>query len=143
MRHSRLILTNPDRIERRGVMAALDTNQCLVWFDPTGRIAEANARMQALVDLPQTRLERMTYQDLMGETGRHDSYFKTHWTRIATGAITSEEREIPLRDRPSLWVSITYAAILDAEGKTRRVLAIVIDLSPWNRSPMEGLSRVY
>ncbi|WP_112322323.1 PAS domain-containing protein [Oceanibium sediminis] len=143
MSHHRLRLHQADRQDRRGLMAALDATQCLAWFAPDSRVLEANPNLQALLGWPHQVLCDMSYQMLMGEKGRHDAYYATHWQRILDAEVRSEERELVAADGNTLWCAMTYAPIRKPDGTPQRVLAIVLDLSPWNRNPKEGLARIY
>lgn len=130
-----------DRADRRGLMAALDEAQCLLWFDPDGRILESNANTQDLLGLSEDYLSEMTFQDLAGEPDQHHEYFAKHWGRIASGALRAEERELVGNDC-RVWASITYAAVKRGDGQTRRVFALIIDLSPWSAKPKGVFARL-
>ena len=130
-----------DRADRRGLMAALDEAQCLLWFDPEGRIIESNANTQDLLGLTEDDLSSMTFQDLAGEPDQHHEYFAKHWGRIASGALRAEERELVGNDC-RVWASITYAAVKRGDGRTRRVFALIIDLSPWSAKPKGVFARL-
>lgn len=126
-----LRLTASDRLDRRGVMAALDASQCLVWFDAFGRVVDANLNIQALLGYSGDEMGRLLYPDLVGGQG-HAAYMDRHWSRIRDGALKSEERALLTRNGAEIWSSLTYAAIRTEDGRTRRILCIAIDLAPWS-----------
>lgn len=132
---SLLILQKVDRRERRGLMAALDRSQCLIWFDPTGQIVDCNPRVQNLLSFDLKTMRTNTHATLMGEPDPTHPQYATHWERICTGAILNEERSLIAQDGSEIWCSISYAAVKNDAGATRRILAIVIDLSPWSWRP--------
>ncbi|QHQ35963.1 PAS domain-containing protein [Algicella marina] len=136
-RDSLLILQSVDRRERRGVMAALDHAQCLVWFDALGRVVDGNPNAQDLLSYDLDNLKSCTHAALTGETDVDSPRYLTHWARIRDGELRNEERSVLTRNGTEVWSSISYAAIRNDAGKTRRVLAIIIDLSPWSWRPKD------
>jgi len=127
--------TESDRVERRGVMAALDHAHALVWFDAEGRIVDANANALRLLAYSSTEIERRGFGDLIGDASAHDAARRKTWERICNGSIRQEERTIHSGENCELWCSVTYAAIRSDRGTVRRVLAIIIDLAPWSWRP--------
>lgn len=136
---SLLVLQDVDRRERRGVMAALDQSQCLVWLDAHGRIVDANVNVQALLDRDLPAMKTQNHATLIGITDPDSPQYAIHWARIRDGALKNEERSVYTTDGNEVWSSISYAPIKNDAGKTRRVLAIIIDLSPWSWRPKDIL----
>lgn len=134
---SPLVLQKVDRRERRGVMAALDLSQCLLWFDENGLIVDGNANVQALLATDFGTLRTMTHADLMREPDPTQRRYRTQWARIRDGLLRNEEASVFSRNGTEIWSSVSYAAIRNDAGRTRRVLAIIIDLSPWSWRPRE------
>ncbi|MEM1267866.1 MAG: PAS domain-containing protein [Pseudomonadota bacterium] len=127
-----LLLTQTDRRERRGVMAALDHSQCLIWFNAQGRILDANPLAQ---DLLGRHLIDETHALLVGEYHGSWPSYSAYWARIRDGLLRNEERSLHRGTGEEVWTTISYAVIASPTGGTRRVLAIVIDLSPWAWKP--------
>lgn len=132
-----LILQNVDRRERRGVMAALDATQCLVWFDPYGRILDANPNVQKLVDRDLDGMKAMTHAQMIGEQDAAAPHYQKMWERIRDGQQHNDERSVFDKSGTEIWCSISYAPIMNEKNQTRRVLAIIIDLSPWSWRPKD------
>lgn len=137
--NSLLVLQNVDRRERRGVMAALDLSQCLVWFDPYGNIVDANPNISNLLGYTLDQLKGMNHAVLIGEPDLSAPHYQRMWDRIRDGHQKNDERSIYDSHGTEIWSSLSYAAIKNDKGQTRRVLAIVIDLSPWSWRPKEPL----
>lgn len=134
---SLLVLQNVDRRERRGVMSALDASQCLVWYDANGRIVDGNPNLQSLLGYDLEGLKRCTHAILTREDNPDNPKYLTHWSRIRDGELRNEERSYYTKNGSEVWSSVSYAAIKNDAGQTRRVLAIIIDLSPWSWRPNE------
>lgn len=139
----RLTLQQADRRERRGIMAALDAAHCLLWFDPAGQVIDANPNVQALLGIGLGDLLGCSYADIAAGNGGSAAYFRTHWSRIVQGSLRAEERDVVAADGGRLWCSLTHAPIRTEEGDAKIVFTLLIDLSPWNRQPKEGLRRIY
>ena len=139
----RLKLQQSDRRERRGIMAALDQAHCLLWFDPQGRVIDANPNIQALLGADLDHLSTWTYADVTAGSTGSESYLKEHWGRIIAGDLRAEERDVITAEGARLWCSLTHAPIKSAEGEVKLVFTMLIDLSPWNKSPKEGLRRLF
>ncbi len=119
-------------------MAALDASQCLIWFDATGRVVDANTNTQALLSYDLVTMRHLTHADLIKEPDAEHPSYQTHWALIRSGAIRNEERSFYTEDGTEIWSSVSYAAVRNDAGETRRVLAIIIDLSPWSWKPKDG-----
>ncbi len=104
---------------------------------------DANANLQSLLGMRLDDLTTMHYPDLTGGQAGSESYYRIHWSRIVAGEIKSEERDILHGDGERLWCSMTHAPIRAADGEVKLVFTLLIDLSPWNKKPGEGLRRVY
>lgn len=140
--NSLLILQSVDRRERRGVMAALDASQCLVWFDPNGQIVDANPNIQNLLDYSLDELKDMNHAAMIGEPDPAAPHYQRMWERIRDGHQKNDERSVYDSHGTEIWSSMSYAPIQNDKGQTRRVLAIVIDLSPWSWRPKDNLPSV-
>jgi len=124
-----------DRSERRGVMAALEASHPLIWFDCAGWVLDASAKAVSLLNYNFAPEDRLTYSLLTGMGAGRVDRGTAHWARIASGQLVSEERGLFRSDGTEVWSNLTHAAILNADGSTRRVLTIVIDMSPWSWRP--------
>ena len=124
-----------DKSERRGLMAALDASQALVWFDASGRIVDANDNALEMFGYSVEKFLQLTYADLINAASRQEISYQKLWERIQTGQLRNEERSYYTDGGAEVWTSANFAAITNEYGLTRRVLAILIDLSPWSWKP--------
>ena len=138
-RNERLQRLKSDKADRRGLMAALDAAQALVWFAPDGAILEGNANLQNMLAMSQVDLQARSYFDLIhGPDRKPDPADDQRWARISTGALPNEERSFFTSTGAEVWSSANYAAICNEAGVPRRVLGIIIDLSPWSWRPNDS-----
>ncbi|MEM9231301.1 MAG: PAS domain-containing protein [Pseudomonadota bacterium] len=123
-----------DREDRRGLMQSLDASQCLIWYNPEGRVLEANQNARALLGIRDADMDDLTFEDLIGHDAGNPRYRRSLWAKIAAGGLQAEERELVARNH-KIWASVTYAALKTPTGETRRVFALIIDLTPWSAQP--------
>ncbi len=133
----RLRQIRSDKAERRGLMAALDASQALVWFDAAGRVVDANDNALAMFGYSIEDFLQLTYADMIHAASRQDAAYQKLWERIQTGQLRNEERSYYTARGSEVWTSANFAAITNEFGLTRRVLAILIDLSPWSWKPKD------
>ncbi len=124
-----------DKMERRGLMKALETSQNLLWFDANGRIVDANEKTLALLGYSADEILCHDFFDLTVEKPSHLLSQKRTWLRITTGEHVHSECSFRGKNGVDVWASVNYAALRHDNGETRRVLAILIDLTKWAWKP--------
>lgn len=126
-----------DRIERRGLMAALDTSQSLVWFDANGAIVDANRNAQQMFAYNEVEMLQQDYYILCGASQSHALSYRREWNSISEGKTKHTERSFVAKDGTEVWASVNYAAIKNENGSTRRVMAIFIDMGRFACKPSD------
>lgn len=124
-----------DKMERRGLMKALDASQALLWFDAAGRVVDANTNVLHLLGYSPDEVLRHDYFDLTSDSPGQLLAQRRHWMRICNGELTHHECGFHRPDGGEVWASVSYAALRQENGQTRRVLAILIDLTRWAWKP--------
>ncbi|MFQ5623756.1 MAG: PAS domain-containing protein [Paracoccaceae bacterium] len=127
--------TRSDKIERKGLMAALDASQALVWFDPDGRVVDVNDNAVTMFGYAQQEFIRLDFFDLCGESASSRRSLERQWLQVVSGERCNDERNFMTRDGKRLWASVSYAALRNEYNLARRVVAIFIDLTPWSWKP--------
>lgn len=125
-------------IERRGLMDALNASQSLVWFDGAGVIVDANENALRLFAYGEGDILKQDYFALCGAGSKQKLADKREWARIATGDLRHTERSYSAKDGREVWSSVNFAALLNDDGSTRRVLAMFIDLSRFACKPNDA-----
>ena len=125
-------------IERRGLMDALDTSQSLVWFDGAGVIVDANTNALKLFAYGEGDILKQDYFALCGGRSKQVLADKREWARIAAGKLCHTERSYTALDGREVWSSVNFAALLNDDGSTRRVLAMFVDLSRFAWKPNDA-----
>jgi len=130
-----------NRIERRGLMDALDQSQALIWFDAVGLVADSNENAQKLFGYSARHFLDQDYYTLCHPSKPASLSDKREWQRAADGEMYHTERCFMDAERREIWASVNYAAIRNEAGITRRVMAIFIDLNRFSWKPND-ISRV-
>lgn len=129
-------------VERRGLMDALDASQSLVWFDANGMIVDANDNSLRLFAYSGEEILKQDYFALCGSSDRQQMADRRQWNKIASGELNHTERSFVGQDGSEVWSSVNFAAILNEDGTTRRVVAIFIDMGKFAWKPKD-ISRVF
>ena len=124
-----------DRVERRGLMDALNTSQSLVWFDGTGTVVDVNANACRMFSYEEVNFLKQDYFVLCGSNSRNLLGDKREWTRIAAGEVHHTERSFKAKDGREIWTSVNFSALRNSNGTTRRVVAIFIDMARFSWKP--------
>ena len=122
-------------IEKRGLMDALDASQSLVWFDPTGMVVDANANAVRMFTYSEDEILKQDYFAFCGTGSSQQLAEKREWNRIASGDLGHTERSYKTKDGREVWSSVSFAALKNEDGTTRRVVAIFIDMSRFAWKP--------
>ena len=125
----------PDQMERRGLMDALDQAHAIVWFDPQGQVVDGNENAIRLFGLTGNELFLEDYFTLCGQSRPSNMADRREWARIAAGEMVHCERNFVSSDGTKIWSSAIYAAIKREDDTTRRVIAIIIDLTRFAKKP--------
>jgi len=124
--------------ERRGLMDALDASQSLVWFDGAGVIVDANPNALRMFAYEKSEILKQDYFALCCRGSRHILADKREWARIAAGDMCHTERNYTGQDGREVWSSVNFAALRNADGSTRRVLAMFIDMGRFAWKPNDS-----
>ncbi len=124
-----------NRIERRGLMDALDASQSLVWFDGAGMVVDANSNALEMFGFSDSEILKQDYFSLCRRDAQASMADKREWQRISGGEMVHTERSFWRKDGQEVWASVNFAAIRNDAGKTRRVMALFIDLNRFAWKP--------
>lgn len=124
-----------NKIERRGLMEALDAAQSLVWFDANGMIVDANDNALALFGYTESQILQQDYYALCKSGPNCLMADKREWARISEGEMNHTERNYKTSDGQEVWASVNFSSIKTESGRTRRVVAIFTDLNQFTWKP--------
>ncbi len=124
-----------DRVERRGLMAALDASQSLVWFDCNGQIVDANENALRMFEYDCKEIKQLDYYALCGSSNSNCLADRREWQKISEGKSNHNERSFLSKSGSEIWASVNFAAIRNENSSTRRVVAIFIDMGKFAWKP--------
>ncbi|MGE7414304.1 methyl-accepting chemotaxis protein [Methylobacterium tarhaniae] len=112
-----------------GQIAAINRSQAVIHFAPDGTILDANAHFLAATGY---RLDEVV--------GRHHRLFVTDeqaagpdyrefWARLARGEYHAGEFKRRGKDGTEIWIQATYNPILDATGRTLKIVKYATDIT--------------
>lgn len=126
----RLTLQSSNKVQRRGLMTALDRAHAIVWFGADGFLEEANPNAQDFLGA-EPDLIGLRLADLAGEGAdpHRIGYWRRHWRTILTGEIRSEAMAVLGRQRKRYPCVITYTAMIGDDGAPRQVMVQLVEAS--------------
>jgi PAS domain S-box-containing protein len=110
----------------------VETAQEGIWLlDGEGRTTYANQRLASLLDSSPEELAGLPFGGFVDEESREAS--ARLLAALARGEEVREELSFIRRDGERFWASVAASPILDDDGRTSRLLAMVTDLSEQRR----------
>lgn len=133
---------SPDKVERRGLMRALDEAQALVWFDRRGVVVDANENALELFGYGMEAFRGLDYGQLCGSGAAHILQEKREWSRILQGQVQHTERNFRHSDGRGVWTAVNFSVLRNTDGTPRRVVGIFVDLARFAWKP-KSVARVF
>jgi PAS domain S-box-containing protein len=138
MEQRKLVLNPSDRVERRGLMRALDEAQCLIWMSPDGDVLDANENAVDLFGYSGAGFRERSFFNLICGRRAPMAADLRIWASICAGELRHEERSLFRFDAEEVWTSASYAVMRNPNGAPRRILMLVINLSSWAWKPKDA-----
>lgn len=119
-----------EALENKGQLAAIERAQAVASFKPDGTVIAANDKY----------LKAMGYT--LGEVrGKHDGMFvessersgsayREFWAKLNRGEAQSAEYKRIAKDGSEVWIRASYIPVLDAKGKTAKVVQYATVIEP-------------
>ena len=115
--------------EFEGRVTAIDRSQAVVEFDLNGNILLANPKFEAAFGYGKGELVGQHHRVLCDQALAGSDEYKAFWQRLGRGEFDAGRYCRHGRDGREVWVQATYAPILDAEGRPRKVVGIATDVT--------------
>jgi PAS domain S-box-containing protein len=115
--------------EFSGVLCALDRAQAVAEFDLQGRLLSANANFLALMGYTLDEVAGQHHSLFCTPEYVHDPAYGDMWDRLVGGELDAGEYQRLGKGGRHVWIQATYNPILDAEGRTTKIVKFATDLS--------------
>ncbi|MBY0423143.1 MAG: PAS domain S-box protein, partial [Parvularculaceae bacterium] len=112
-----------------GILAAIDKSQALIEFTPDGEILAANENFLKTTGYALDEIRGKHHRIFVDEETRTSHDYREFWDRLKSGeSSTGKVRRFAKSGRP-FWIEATYNPIIDASGKTFKVVKIASDVT--------------
>lgn len=115
--------------DAKALLAAFNTSQAIIEFDPTGRIVNANANFLNAVGYQLADIVGKHHSIFMGlGEAQHEDY-RAFWSALARGTFQSGEFRRFGKGGRIVWIQASYNPVFNRNGKVVRVVKIASDVT--------------
>ncbi|WP_082015865.1 PAS domain S-box protein [Leisingera sp. ANG-M7] len=112
-----------------GVLAALDRAQAIIEFTPDGKITNANENFLATVGYSLDEIVGQHHRMFCDPDYASSPEYKKFWADLAAGEFAAGEFKRFGKGGAEVWINASYNPILDAGGKTFKVVKFASDIT--------------
>ena len=112
-----------------GQLAAINKAQCVIDLDLNGTVLHANENFLRTFGYAREDVTGKHHDLLVDPADREDSDYRALWTKLARGEYESGKFKRRGRDGRPIWVQASYNPILDAAGKTFKIVMYATDIT--------------
>ncbi len=110
-------------------LAALDRAMAIIAFDPDGTILEANANFRSATGYGQNEIAGRHHRIFVDPQEAESAAYADFWAALRRGEFRSGEFRRFRKDGSEIWIEASYNPILDASGKTRKIVKFASDIT--------------
>ncbi|WP_083194181.1 methyl-accepting chemotaxis protein [Leisingera sp. JC1] len=112
-----------------GVLAALDRAQAIIEFTPDGKITNANENFLATVGYSLDEIVGQHHRMFCDPDYASSPEYQKFWADLAAGEFAAGEFKRFGKGGAEVWINASYNPILDAGGKTFKVVKFASDIT--------------
>ena len=128
--------------EFRSQAAALARSQAIVEFALDGTILTANARFLQLMGYALDEIRGRHHSMIVEPAARQSAEYAMFWQQLRQGQFQAAEFRRVAKDGREVWLQATYNPILDAEGRTVKIIKLATDVTARKRQADEYMRQV-
>ncbi|NLR70561.1 PAS domain S-box protein [Novosphingobium sp. ERN07] len=125
-----------------GKLAAIENAQAMVEFDLSGKITAANDLFRAMKGFEPGQECNFTHRDLCDPAFAQTEEYAVFWDRLIKGEAISGVFKRRSLSGADVWIHASYAAILNLDGKPRRIVQYAHDITDQRRRDAEFEGKV-
>ena len=110
-------------------LAALDRSQAIIEFKVDGTILTANANFLAAVGYSLDEIRGRHHSLFVDPADRDGDEYRRFWENLRTGTFQQAEYKRLAKGGREIWIQATYNPILDAMGRTVRIVKFATDIT--------------
>ncbi|GLK79244.1 methyl-accepting chemotaxis protein [Methylopila turkensis] len=122
--------------ELESQLAALDRSTAVIRFAPDGEILDANRNFLDAVGYDAAEIKGRHHSMFMEPPARAGADYARFWDALRAGVFQSGEYKRIGKDGREIWLQATYNPVLDADGRTVRIIKFATDVTEAVRERM-------
>lgn len=115
--------------EAAGQIAAIGRSQAVIHFKPDGAILWANENFLRAVGYSLLEIQGQYHRMFMNPEEVKQESYRLFWERLARGEFAAGEFQRFGKDNRDVWIQASYNPIIDAEGRTFKVVKYATDIT--------------
>lgn len=120
---------NKEMQELKGLRAALDASQAVIWFDLDGTILKVNDNFCQAMSHDATRLVGQHHRIFMDPIAAKEDGYATFWKRLRKGEAFHGEVNRVTGDGRQVVLSAFYTPVKDDNGVTTKIVKVASDIT--------------
>ncbi|KTS36163.1 histidine kinase [Methylobacterium indicum] len=116
-------------IDSAGQITAINRSQAVIHFAPDGTILDANPRFLAAMGYDLEEVRGRHHRLFVTEAEAESPDYREFWARLARGEFHGGEFKRRGKDGGDVWIQATYNPILDATGRTIKIVKYAADIT--------------
>lgn len=115
--------------EFEGQVNAINRSQAVIHFKPDGTILDANENFLATVGYTLEEIAGRHHSIFVEQEERDSEAYRLFWKELADGTFKADEYKRLGKGGREIWLQATYNPILDASGRTFKVIKFATDVT--------------
>ncbi len=112
-----------------GQITAINRSQAVIHFAPDGTILDANPHFLEAVGYRAEEIVGRHHRMFVTEAEAATAEYREFWARLARGEYHAGEFKRRAKDGAEIWIQATYNPILDATGRTLKIVKYASDIT--------------
>jgi methyl-accepting chemotaxis protein len=113
----------------QGMIAAINKSQAVIEFTPEGNILHANANFLGAIGYTIDEIKGQHHSMFVEPAYRASEEYKQFWAKLARGEFDAAQYKRIAKGGREIWIQASYNPILDAQGKTIKVVKFATDIT--------------
>ncbi len=135
-------LTLPQLADPSSVMNALDKSQAIIEFDPNGTIINANDNFLNTLGYSLPEIKGRHHRTFVDDEYGNSEEYQHFWQSLRDGKFQAAQYKRIGKNGREIWIQATYNPLVDASGKTFKIVKFASDITNSVVRTKEAFDRV-
>ena len=124
-----LFKKTPVDTTEQGIIAAINKSQAVIEFTPEGKILHANPNFLGAIGYTLEEIKGQHHGMFVEPAYRASAEYKAFWDKLGRGEFDAAQYKRIAKGGREIWIQASYNPILDAQGKTIKVVKFATDIT--------------